>query len=173
MLNFQINDILILFSDQKYPMVQLIKDLLCIYLSLIDDKNQLLPCQFMVIRALLWMSWRCMKSRNLMPRPRSASTARSVGQNRGLLIVKPKSSPKSKSQIQVPNPSAKSQIQSPEERDWGWHYNPTGHHPPHPTHNFSHLKCQSSDGKRPSMNFLDLPWPSLTILDLPWPSMTF
>ena len=37
--------------------------------------------------------------------------------------VKPKSSPKSKSQIQ-----------SPEERDWdwGWYYNPTGHHPTHP-----------------------------------------
>ena len=37
-----------------------------------------------------------------------------------------KSSPKSKSQIQVPNPSPKSNFQSPEERDWGWHYNPTG-----------------------------------------------
>ena len=39
--------------------------------------------------------------------------------------------PKSKSQIQVPNLSPKFKVQSPEERDWdwGWHYNPTGHHP--------------------------------------------
>ena len=53
----------------------------------------------------------------------------------------------SKSQIQVPNPCPKSKFQSPEERDWdwGWHYNPT--------------ECQSSDRKRPSMNFHDLLWP--------------
>ena len=36
------------------------------------------------------------------------------------------------------------------------------------THNFS----QSSDGKRPSLTFLDLPWPSMTFYDLLWPSMT-
>ena len=77
------------------------------------------------------------------------------------------------SKIQVQNSSPKSKIHSPEERnwDWGWQYNPTGHHPT--TSNFSPLKCQSSDGKRPSMTFLDLPWPSLTFHDLPWPSMTF
>ena len=138
MLNFQINDILILFSDQKYPMVQLRKDLLCIYISLIDDKNQLLPCQFMVIRALLWMSWRCMKSRNLMPRPRSGSTARSVGQNRGLLIVKTKSSPKSKSQIQVPNPKSKVQRKG------------TG------TGADIIILWATRDKTRPSMTFLDL-----------------
>ena len=62
------------------------------------------------------------------------------------------------SQIQVPNPKSKVQRKR----------NGTGadtiilqattppHHPP-PTPNFSHLKCQSSDGKRPSMTFLDLP----------------
>ena len=58
--------------------------------------------------------------------------------SRGIIIVKPKSSPKSKSQIQVPNRSPKSKIKSPKEKewDWGWHYNLTGHHPtpPHPTH---------------------------------------
>ena len=37
--------------------------------------------------------------------------------NKYTLIVKPKSSPKSKSHIQVPNLGSKSQIQSPEERD--------------------------------------------------------
>ena len=72
------------------------------------------------------------------------------------IIVKPKSSPKSKSQIQVPNPKSKV------------HRKGTGtgadniilqatHPPPHPTPNFSHLKCQSSEWKRPSMTFLDLP----------------
>ena len=35
-------------------------------------------------------------------------------------IVKPESSPKSKSKIQVPNPSPKSKIQNPEEREWVW-----------------------------------------------------
>ena len=77
------------------------------------------------------------------------------------VIVKPKSSPKSMSEIQVPNPSPKFKIQSPEEREWdrGWHYNPTGHPPT--THNFSHLKCQYSDGKKPSMTFLDLLSPSI------------
>ena len=74
----------------------------------------------------------------------------------------------------VPNPSPKSEIQSLEERDWGWgwQYNTTGHHPT-TTNNFSHLKCQSSDGKRPSMIFIDLHWPSLSFHGLPWPSMTF
>ena len=84
------------------------------------------------------------------------------------------------SQIQVPNPSLnpspKSKIQSPEKKDWdwGWHYNPTGHRHQHPpTPNFSHLKCQSSDGKRLSMTFHDLPWPSMTFYHLLrplWPS---
>ena len=37
-----------------------------------------------------------------------------------LNIVKPKSSPKSKSQFQVPNPSPKSKIQSPNEKEWDW-----------------------------------------------------
>ena len=41
------------------------------------------------------------------------------------------------------------------------------------THNFSNLGCQSSEGKRPSITFLDLPWPSLIFHDLSWPSMTF
>ena len=42
-----------------------------------------------------------------------------------------------------------------------------------PTNNFSHQKCQSSERKRPSMTFLDLPWPSKTSNDLPRHSMTF
>ena len=91
------------------------------------------------------------------------------------VIVMPKSSPKSMSQIQVPNPSPKFKIQSPEEREWdrGWHYNPTGHHHHPTTNNFSHLKCQYSDGKRPSMTFLNLPWPPMTFHELLWLSMTF
>ena len=74
----------------------------------------------------------------------------------------PNPSPKSRS-----NPSPKSKIQSPKERDWdwGWHYNPTGH-PTTTTHNFSHMKHQSSDGKRPPMTFHDLLWPSMTFYHL-------
>ena len=51
--------------------------------------------------------------------------------NERLKIVKPKSSAKAKSEIQVPNSSPKFKIRSPEERewDWGWHCNPTGHPP--------------------------------------------
>ena len=70
------------------------------------------------------------------------------------LIVKPKSSPKSKSQIQIPNLSPKSKIQSLEERDWdwGWHYiilqATTTHHPT--TNNFSFLE----------KTIYDLPWPT-------------
>ena len=60
------------------------------------------------------------------------------------------------SQIQVQNTGSKFKIQSPTT-----------------THNFPHLKCQYSDGKRPSMTLLDLPRPSMTVHDLPWPSMTF
>ena len=60
--------------------------------------------------------------------------------------------------LSSPSTSPKAQFQSPMSRgkglDWGWCFNPTGHHP---THNFSHLKCQSCDGKRPSMTILDLP----------------
>ena len=41
-----------------------------------------------------------------------------LSHNECLNIVKPKSSPKSKSKIQVPNPSPKFKIQSPEERAW-------------------------------------------------------
>ena len=41
-----------------------------------------------------------------------------AGKCRCLNIVKPKSSPKSKSQIQVPNLSLKFKVQSPEERDY-------------------------------------------------------
>ena len=74
-------------------------------------------------------------------------------------IVKPKSSPKSKSQIQVLYSNPKSKIQSPEERDWdwGWHYNPilqATTPPPHPPITFltSHLKCPSSVRIRPSPN---------------------
>ena len=79
----------------------------------------------------------------------------------------PNPSPKSRSQIQVPNPGpkSKSQIQVPipkskvQRKGTG-----TGAdtiilqatHPPTTTHNFSHVKFQSSDGKRPSMIFLDL-----------------
>ena len=74
------------------------------------------------------------------------------------------------SQIQVPNPKSKVQRKG----------NGTGADniilqattPPN-TPNFSHLKCKSSDGKRPSMTFLDLPWPSMNFHDLLWPSMTF
>ena len=44
----------------------------------------------------------------------------------GNTIVKPKSSPKSKSQIQVPK-SPKSKIQSPEERDWKCGADTTGY----------------------------------------------
>ena len=47
----------------------------------------------------------------------------------------------------------------------------THHH--HPNLNFSHLKCQYSDGKRPSMTFLNLPLPSMTFYNLLWPSLTF
>ena len=67
----------------------------------------------------------------------------------------PNPNPKYRSQIQVPNPS------------------PTIHSI-NTTNNFSQLKCQSSDGKRPSMTFLDLPWPSMTFYQLLrplWPSM--
>ena len=49
------------------------------------------------------------------------------------------------SQIQVPNPNHKTKVQ----RKGTW----TGADTP----NFSHLKCQSSERKRPSMTFLDLP----------------
>ena len=47
------------------------------------------------------------------------------------------------------------------------------------THNFSHLKCQPCDGKRPSLTFFifhDIQWPSMsymTFYDLLLPSMTF
>ena len=47
------------------------------------------------------------------------------------IIVKPKSSPKSLSQIKFPNPSPKSKILSPEERGY---YNSRGHHPTPPHH---------------------------------------
>ena len=62
-----------------------------------------------------------------------------------------KSSPKSKSQIQVPNPKSKVQRKG----------NGTGAdniilQATTTTPNFSHLKCQSSDGKRPSMTIHDL-----------------
>ena len=72
-----------------------------------------------------------------------------------IIIVKPKSSPKSRSQI--PNPKSKVQRKR----------NGTG------ADNIilqawnPYLKCKSSNLKRPSMTFLDLPWPSLTFLDLP------
>ena len=73
------------------------------------------------------------------------------------LIVKPKSSPKSKSQIQVPNPNPKSKVQRKRNGTGADNIilQATTNH--HPTSNFSHLKCQSSDGKRPFMTFLDLP----------------
>ena len=85
-----------------------------------------------------------------------------------LSIIKPKSSPKSKSQIQVKSRS-KIQVQNPKtkvlRKGTG-----TGAdtiilqatHPP--TINFSHLKCQSSDGKRPSMTFYYLSSPSKTFM---------
>ena len=68
-------------------------------------------------------------------------------------IVKPKPSPKSKSKIQVQNPSPKFKVQR----------KGTGTGADNiilqatTTHNSSHLKCLSSDGKRPStLTFLDL-----------------
>ena len=96
-----------------------------------------------------------------------------------MIIVNPKSSPKSKSGIQVPNPvpKSRSQILNPKSRGNGLGLGLTllSYSPPTQptTHNFSHLKRQSSHGKRPSMTFLDLPWPSMTFYDLLWPVMTF
>ena len=59
------------------------------------------------------------------------------------------------SQIQVPNPKSKVQRKGTGTRADTIILQATT--PPTTTHNFSHLKCQSSDGKRPSMTFLDLP----------------
>ena len=59
------------------------------------------------------------------------------------------------SQIQVPNPGLKSKVQRKGTGTGADTIILQATHPP--TINFSHLKCQSSDGKRPSMTFLDLP----------------
>ena len=71
----------------------------------------------------------------------------------------PNPSLKSRSQIQVPNSKSKVQRKG----------NGTGAdiiilqaiHPTSTTNNFSHLKCQYSDGKRPYMTFYDLLSPSV------------
>ena len=83
----------------------------------------------------------------------------------------PNPSPKSKSQIQVPNTRPKFKVQRKGTGTGAETIILQATHPP--TNNFSHLKCQSSDGKRPSITFLDLPWPSLTFYDVLWRSMTF
>ena len=66
-----------------------------------------------------------------------------------LKIVKPKSSPKNKSEIHVPNPGPKSKIQSPEERDWdwGWHYNPKPWPYFHPPHSLAGSICVASPAR--------------------------
>ena len=83
----------------------------------------------------------------------------------------------SDTQMELSHHLNKSQILNPKSRGKGLGlglalqlYRPSPHHP---THNFSHLKCQSSDGKRPSMTFHhDLPWHFMTLYDLLSPSMT-
>ena len=68
----------------------------------------------------------------------------------GKNLVKPKSSPKSRSKIQGQNPKSEVQRKGTGTGTDTIILQAT-------TNNFSHLKCQYSDGKRPSMTFHDLP----------------
>ena len=70
----------------------------------------------------------------------------------------PNPSHKSRSQIQVQNPKSKVQ----RKRNGTGADNIIQQATTPPTPNFSHLKCQSSDGKIPSMTFLDLLRPFIT-----------
>ena len=69
-------------------------------------------------------------------------------------IQVPNPSPKFRSQIQVPNPKSKVQRKGTATGADNIILQDTTLPP---TPNFSHLNCQSSDGKSPSMTFLDLP----------------
>ena len=107
--------------------------------------------------------------------PRQCTACFKVNENY-TFIVKPKSILKSKSQIQFQNPGPKSKVQRKGTGTGADTIILQATHPPTTTHNFSHVKFQSSDGKRPSMIFLDLPWHSITFYDLLPPSkicMTF
>ena len=89
-------------------------------------------------------------------------------------IVMPKSSPKSKSQIRVPNPKSKVQRKGPGTgADTIILQATTPLHPPITVLTWNVNPVMGKDHPWPSLTFLDLPWPSMTFYDLLWPFITF